>query len=207
MALAPSTTQPSNNQEATMATNRKPTVKPTDDSSGGINTQRTAKCRTLGNGSQLTYEVGNDDKGQAYVKITAAAGGGFFSEEWISLPSIIAALDAWPSERPLTSNALAPLFRGKSANNPGFLAAALVAEGVLSRVADRKRHLARCKSTDANGGFGGFGDIARAQKRVRSSGKAKTDSVKTDKTSSTAKSPQRPTAKTDKTPVVNGTKK
>ena len=111
-----------------------------------ITVQRTAKCRSMGNGSQLTYEVGADTDQQPHIRMTAAAGGGFFSREWVSMKAILAALDAWPADRPLTSYALAALFRGKSANNPSFLAAVLVAEGVLRRMADRKRHPERASN-------------------------------------------------------------
>lgn len=135
-----------------------------------ITVQRTAKCRTLGNGSQLTYDIGTDAEGQAHIRLTAAAGGGFFSSEWISLNAILAALDAWPTDRPLTSYALAPLFRGKSANNPAFLAAVLVAEGVLRKQEGRKRRLERCEPTDPNGGFGVSGVVCGpAAKKKRSS--------------------------------------
>jgi hypothetical protein len=191
-------------QTRTTAKNPKNPDTPADTSSDAIKVQRTAKCRTLGNGSLLTYEVGANSEGQPHVRMTAAAGGGFFSQEWIALSSIITALDAWPSDRPLTSNALAPLFRGKSANNPSFLAAVLVAEGVLQRKADRKRHLERCEATDPAGGFDGFGGTQPAQKRQRKPRAGKTaplDSDKTDTTSPASKSSRSHTDKTDKTPA------
>ncbi|MEQ8262572.1 hypothetical protein [Pseudohaliea sp.] len=142
-----------------------------------VTATRQATCPSLGSGTKLGYEIGTDPAGTPCVRLTSNAGGGFFSQEWIALPAIQAALDAWPEEWRLTSYALAPLFHGKSANNPSFLAAVLVAEGVLRVRPDRKRYLERA---DPVGGFGDSGDSVdppakkAAARRQKTSGSAST---------------------------------
>ncbi|MEM6483965.1 MAG: hypothetical protein AAF662_03120 [Pseudomonadota bacterium] len=163
--MAPSTRSPAKNPSNPKT--------PSAEAVESVSVQRTAKCRTLGNGSQLTYQIGADTNGEDHVRMTVAAGGGFFSQEWVSLAAILTALDDWPADRPLTSNALAPLFRGKSANNPSFLAAVLVSEGVLQKKEGRKRHLERCQPNDATQGFDGYGTKRPATTRKRTTGSKK----------------------------------
>lgn len=62
--------------------------------------------------------------------------GGYFSNEWVSLNEITERL---PNLKPFNASALTPLFKSKSANNAGFLAAALKAESLLLPVKETKR--------------------------------------------------------------------
>jgi hypothetical protein len=66
--------------------------------------------------------------------MTSNNGGGYFSPEWVSIKSILAALEKGP--KPLTSFALSKIFIGKSVNNPSFMFAALLAEGLVKRDED-----------------------------------------------------------------------
>ena len=75
----------------------------------------------------LTYNIGNHDN-EYYFRVIDNIGGGFFSNEWIALSDITELL---PHDKPFNASALAPLFKSKSANNAGFLAAALKAESLL----------------------------------------------------------------------------
>jgi hypothetical protein len=139
---------------------------------------RKANCKSLGNGTGLTYEVGKDADDTPAFRLTGNKGGGFFSYEWVSLSAIVKVLDAWPGDRPLTSYALAPLFRGKSANNPAFLAAVLVAESLLRVAADKRRHLERVDTADLPEGFVGFGatQARRSRRKLKPTAKAKAGS-------------------------------
>jgi hypothetical protein len=83
----------------------------------------------------LTYNIGSEND-HFYVRVIDNVGGGFFSHEWIELSTIIETL---PNDTPFNASALAPLFTSKSANNAGFLAAALKAEKLIVPVKETKR--------------------------------------------------------------------
>ena len=112
------------------------------------------KCPTLSGKGELYYCLGSDPDEQLMIRIHSNNGGGFFSDEWLPVAKILDTLDSWGPDRPITSVALTPLFRGRSVNTPAFLTAALKAEGVLEsidgkqrchRLGDAEGFLARCK--------------------------------------------------------------
>ena len=88
-----------------------------------------ATCPTCSGKATLTYHFGCSEDKQVYIRIVANSGGGFFSDEWIKLADIQAALDS--AQLPLTSFPLIKLFIGKSVNTPGFLLAVLKHEGLV----------------------------------------------------------------------------
>ena len=116
-----------------------PNEKSTTNHDSAIQVLKQSTCPTSTGKSDLGYEIGTDTTGDIHFKITSNSGGGFFSEEWVALSAIQDAWSKWPQDQPLTSMALSKLFRGKSANNPGFLTAVLLAEGLLERDGDNKR--------------------------------------------------------------------
>ena len=77
--------------------------------------------------------------GEIYLRVHGNTGGGFFSQEWISLRDILTALKKRPDGRPITSILLNPLFRGRSANTPGFLMAVLLHEKVVRSMQGKLR--------------------------------------------------------------------
>jgi len=99
---------------------------------------KTASCKTISAKSTLTYQIGTEDD-ELHVRITKNTGGGFFSDEWISMNDIQSVLDEQPAGTPVTSFLLQPLFRGKSVNTPAFLLSALVHEKLLRPMQDKKR--------------------------------------------------------------------
>jgi hypothetical protein len=111
------------------ATKRNP-----NDPENPIQVIKEATCPTSSGKSTLGYQVGIDDSGAIHLKVSSNDGGGFFSNEWVAFTDIQAAVQAWPEDQGITSMALRKIFRGKSANTPGFLIAVLCAEG-LARVA------------------------------------------------------------------------
>ena len=73
---------------------------------------------------QLTYEVGYDASGESFLlRITANSGGGFFSNEWVTLENISTILKKHPNTL-FKAPVFKPLFESLGANNHGFLAAA-----------------------------------------------------------------------------------
>lgn len=83
----------------------------------------------------LTYNIGHCGD-EYYFRVTDNAGGGFFSHEWISITDITECL---PTGSNFNATALTPLFKSKSANNAGFLAAALKSESLLLPFKKTKR--------------------------------------------------------------------
>ena len=84
----------------------------------------------------MTYEIGCNDKSEIHFRISGNTGGGMFGDEWVAWGLIQPALEG---DKPITSRTLRPLFRGKSANTPGFLLAVLKAEGLV-KVLEGFRH-------------------------------------------------------------------
>ena len=101
---------------------------------------QTSKCPTVSNKSTLTYNIATDDEDNIFMRIISNTGGGYFSNEWISLDHIISILSDVPADSTITSINLIPLFKGKSVNTPGYLLAALLNEGLLSANQEKKRH-------------------------------------------------------------------
>ena len=82
-------------------------------------------------------EAEADADDAAYLSVRGNTGGGYFSNEWIPLTDVLAALEESPEE--INSLALFPLFRGKSANTPGFLLAVLKQEKLAVPLKGRQR--------------------------------------------------------------------
>jgi len=76
---------------------------------------------------QLTYDVSDESY---LLRITANPGGGFFSNEWVTLKSITDILKKHPNTL-LKAPVFKPLFESLGGNNHGFLAAALRHEGII----------------------------------------------------------------------------
>lgn len=89
-------------------------------------------------GSKIGYKLGCTlDKSEAYFKLTANQSAGYFSIEWVPLSKIAAKLSQLANAGSFPAIALKSVFVGRSVNNASFLAAALVAEGVLKPEADK----------------------------------------------------------------------
>ena len=124
------------------APQKESTARKTDKNEPDLQIIQTSKCQTVSNKSTLTYNIALDDKNQVYIRIIGNTGGGYFSNEWISLDNITSILSDVPADHTITSINLIPLFKGKSVNTPGYLLAALVSEGLLSANQEKKRHYA-----------------------------------------------------------------
>ena len=113
----------------------------TDDSpTSSITTIRTSTCSNLLSTQTLGYEIGLQAETAAlYWRVSSNTGSGYWSRGWVKFTDIQKALSNWPSDLPLTSMALRPLFTG-SVNTSSFLLATLVNEGVLEPVPDNLRH-------------------------------------------------------------------
>jgi hypothetical protein len=123
-----------------MATNatRKKTNSP-ESSDSPITVIKETTCPSSTGKSTLGYQIGTDEKGSVHFKLTSNSGGGHFTSFWISFTDVQAALKAWPQDQPITSMALRPLSKGKSANDAGFSTAVLVAEGFLEKIQGKSR--------------------------------------------------------------------
>lgn len=145
-----------------------------DDSENPIEVLKEETCSTSNGKSTLGYQVGNDQSGEIFIKLTSNSGGGFFSSEWISYSAIEKALKAWPKDQHISSMALRSLTRGKSANNAGFLCAVLVSEGLLEPVSGKTRvHQLADPSAFLASVSGGTGKKTPAKPKAKTSQKAK----------------------------------
>ncbi|MDO9518965.1 MAG: hypothetical protein Q7L19_01980 [Pseudohongiella sp.] len=98
---------------------------------------KSAETTSLTGTGVLCYEIGKDDSGETYYRITANNAGGFFSKEWVSWTKIYAGING---HDPITSILFRGLFRGKSVNTAGFLLAALKDQKLIACKAGKSRH-------------------------------------------------------------------
>ena len=104
-----------------------------------IHVLRTDTCSTSSGKSTLGYEIGTDESDGIYLRVATNDGGGFFSNEWVKFEAICDAIADWPEGQGITSMTFRKIFRGKSANTPGFLVAVLNAVGILEPEGEKKR--------------------------------------------------------------------
>jgi hypothetical protein len=114
-----------------------PTTTPT------INILKISTCGkvTLPDDHTLTYNIGYDTADKTlHLRITDNDTGGLFSNEWITLDDIVTTIEKRPSpDTSLNAKIFTSLYKSQSANNAGFLSAALKAECILVSFKDSKR--------------------------------------------------------------------
>ncbi|GAA0858857.1 hypothetical protein [Aliiglaciecola litoralis] len=108
-----------------------------------INILKIATCGKVSTPTEhtLTYNIGYDtDPKTLLVRITDNDTGGLFSNEWISLDDIVTAIEKRPTpDTSFNAKIFSSLFKSQSANNAGFLVAALKAENILVPFKESKR--------------------------------------------------------------------
>ena len=96
---------------------------------------RTGAARKAGLHSTgtLSYAILKDaESTEAYFIVTGNSSAGYYSREAIPLAKIEDCLALLPGDKPIPAKALKAAFRGKSANDGGFLLALLRHEGLLA---------------------------------------------------------------------------
>lgn len=96
---------------------------------------------TLPSDHPLTYNIGHDTTQKILLLgVTDNDTGGLFLNEWIALADVLSAIDKRPTlDKSFNARIFTNLFKSQSANNAGFLAAALKAENVLVPFKESKR--------------------------------------------------------------------
>ncbi|PMH09494.1 hypothetical protein [Vibrio splendidus] len=75
--------------------------------------------------NHVFYELSvHDDLNTLFLRLSGNEGGGLHSKEWIAFEDIVAVLNE-QDDKPFKSTVLKSVFKGGSANNAGFMAAAL----------------------------------------------------------------------------------
>ena len=97
---------------------------------------KSAQCKSLSGRSTLTYELGADDGGGIHLRIKSNTGSGCFGREWTPLRELQRELAKAPG--PVTSGTLHRVFAGRSQNTSGFVAAALLGEGLLEPLSNAR---------------------------------------------------------------------
>lgn len=103
----------------------------------------TRTAQKLGrNGGAITYQVLADaERQRLFLTLIENDGGGYFSREIVPFEAVEQCLPT-DNAHPFAAKLFARCFRGKSANNPGFMAAILRSAGLLGPV-EFKPHLHR----------------------------------------------------------------
>ena len=86
------------------------------------------QCSSLSGKTSLTYHVGKK-KQQVYLQLQENSNGGFFCKEWVTLERL-----GVENNKPISSDSIQALFKGKSTNTGGFLLAVLLNEGLVQAV-------------------------------------------------------------------------
>jgi len=100
---------------------------------------KTATCKTLSGKSTLTYQIGCTPDSTVHLRISKNSGGGFHSDEWVSLDDILRVLKDRPRESPVMSHFLTRILKGKSANTSGFILAMLTHLNLSRPLPKKKR--------------------------------------------------------------------
>ncbi|SDK53437.1 hypothetical protein SAMN05192566_1558 [Methylophilus rhizosphaerae] len=103
---------------------------------------KVGECLNLSAKFKLIYHIGIDDQDSIMIRVAENEGGGYFSDEWVKLDTILTKLES--AKKPLTSFSLHGIFEGKSANTPGFIFAVLYVEGLVERDLDNPRVYVSC---------------------------------------------------------------
>mgnify|MGYP001320653520 CR=1 FL=1 len=75
--------------------------------------------------NHVFYELSvHDDLNALFLRLSGNEGGGLHSKEWVAFEDIVAVLNE-QDDKPFKSTVLKSVFKGGSANNAGFMAAAL----------------------------------------------------------------------------------
>ena len=86
---------------------------------------------------ELCYHVGHDETAKTFlIRVTDNTGGGFFSNQWVSVDDIETAIESLNGE-PFKATVFIPLYESSGANNHGFLVAALREEVILDKFEDQ----------------------------------------------------------------------
>lgn len=102
-----------------------------------IRESRAAKLGLRSSG-QIVFQILTDDSLQdLFVRIAANEGGGYASDEAVSVHALVRCITDLETGGLLRSGTFKSAFVGRSANNSGFITAVLLAEGLLSRDAER----------------------------------------------------------------------
>jgi hypothetical protein len=155
-------------------------------------------CDTLTGSSRLTYHIGSLPDGEIYLRVHSNTGGGFFSDEWISYQDVLRALEKRPAGKAITSILLHPLFKGKSANTPGFMLAVLLHEKVIRSMQGKlRRHELMDTSVFT----------AKVEKLIASGSQVKSKSAKTSEKTARSTAKKKPSAATSrrKSKTLRGT--
>jgi hypothetical protein len=110
-----------------------------DNTENAIQVVKECTCKTSSGKSTLTYRVGVDESNDIHLEVSGNDGGGFWSAEWVSFQDIQTAISEWPEGQGITSMTFRKVFRGKSANTPGFLVAVLCTEEIIEPMGEKKR--------------------------------------------------------------------
>ena len=150
----------------------------------GIKVIASKTCASLSGNCTIAYKLGRDKENALYIRLHENSGGGFFNNDWYPAQAIVDALKSADSGEPVTSSALAQLFRRRSANTPAFFAAVLRNEGVLLPY---KRTSRRHVIGDLDAFLKQSGDVPSKPKRKAQAKPAKT--AKTTPRKTTKKTP------------------
>ena len=75
--------------------------------------------------NHVFYELSvHDDLNTLFLRLSGNEGGGLHSKEWVAFENIVAVLNE-QDDKPFKSTVFKSVFKGGSANNAGFMAAAL----------------------------------------------------------------------------------
>lgn len=102
-----------------------------NNSATSIRILKIGTCPSLSGKSTLTYHIGCTENSDIQFRVFKNSSSGYFSQEWVSLASIQQVFAKVPDDGALTSFLMRGLFTGKSTNTPGFVFAAMLAEGLV----------------------------------------------------------------------------
>ena len=114
-----------------------------------ISPLKCASCSNLLGTATIHYEIAANETEGIRIRLSDYEGNGYYCKAWVSLASILSSLEAFAAKYPLVSLALKDVYPpSTSCNSWSFLMAVLLAEGLVERLEDNKRHYRLCDPAD-----------------------------------------------------------
>lgn len=95
------------------------------------------RAMSLSRRSSLTYQIASNPSSELFIRLSENSSTGQFSQEWLALAQIYERLQSLGANSSICAKSLSGLFKSRGANNPAFLLAVLIDQGLVVPSPDR----------------------------------------------------------------------
>lgn len=95
------------------------------------------RALSLSRRSSLTYQIASSSDKELFIRLSENSSTGQFSREWVALAAIYDRLQGLGTSSSICAKSLDGLFKSRGSNNPAFLLAVLIDQGLVVPSTDR----------------------------------------------------------------------